>query len=154
MLMRNIGTRKSTNHFKSIIWTWDVSRNLVLSKTLDIWNVFYIQIVFGKRGQRLGMYLKFNFCRSKFKVLLHASVVLSGWASIIEGEIKEILIVINSKLIFVPSQSTLCNCVGFAFARRSKNTWPPELKICISNKMNWTDVLDHNLHLFAWAEKV
>ena len=51
-----------------------------------------ITLHLGKRGQRLGMYLKFNFCRSKFKVLLHASVLLSGSASIIEGEIKEIWI--------------------------------------------------------------
>ena len=52
-----------------------------------------LHIVFGKRGQRVGICLKFNFCRSKFKVLIHASVVLSGAATIIEtGEIKEILI--------------------------------------------------------------
>ena len=38
------------------------------------------------------MYLKFNFCRRKFKVLLHASVVLSGSASI-EGEIKDFEII-------------------------------------------------------------
>ena len=53
-----------------------------------------------KRGQRLGMDLEFDFClSSKFKVLLHASVVLSGPASIIEGEIKEMLIAMDSKQI-------------------------------------------------------
>ena len=53
-----------------------------------------------KRGQRLGIDLEFDFClSSKFKVLLHASVVLSGPASIIEGEIKEMLIAMDSKQI-------------------------------------------------------
>ena len=52
------------------------------------------------KGQRLEIDLEFDFClSSKFKVLLHASVVLSGPASIIEGEIKEMLIAMDSKQI-------------------------------------------------------
>ena len=60
------------------------------------------------RGQRLEIDLEFDFClSSKFKVLLHASVVLSGPASIIEGEIKEMLIAMDSKQILSQIQFTI-----------------------------------------------
>ena len=60
------------------------------------------------KGQRLEIDLEFDFClSSKFKVLLHASVVLSGPASIIEGEIKEMLIAMDSKQILSQIQFTI-----------------------------------------------
>ena len=59
----------------------------------------FLHIVFGKRGQRVGMYLKFNFCLlSKFKVLFMHQLSCLGRPLLLGGDF-------DSTLIFAENNS-------------------------------------------------